>query len=545
MPSQSVKLTNVATVRLTVNGKRFEVACYKNKVLDYRAGLEKDLTEVLQTSNIHVFTSVAKGQFAAASDLQQAFGSSADNDNATMTQEEIAVQILQRGKSLQVSEGERALLYESCLTQIATQIAVNCIHPETAKPYTVTQIKHALTQQHHNSSSDTNAQAGAAAGAGDAVSSKTAGKKGKKAKQQNNNKQNSVSQQQQQHLSFTVQPHKPIKQQYLQALKYLQAAEILPIQRACMELQWQYDAVYEEAVLKALEQLEITSTSTTSTAAAATTTTQQQAYDSADTTLASSSSCTNTRTFTVDPSVYRPLQELAVSTVPGGRLEILRQQVFQAGGGTTASASAANATTAKYIKAANTKTDGKAVVEQDLSESSQEEKESGSSDSDDFLALRKKSNKAKKKQQKKARRRAQHDDDDNSSDSEKNDESAAVVTKAHHAPTAAAVVKEAVVVPTNENANSSESPASAATDSKNSTNEREAAETKKALFTCNTCVGASNSFATQSDYRAHFRSDWHRFNQKLKLMQGGAISLQEFEQCDSESFFASAANLDN
>lgn len=33
------RLTNIAVVRLKKNGKRFEVACYRNKVSDWRAGM--------------------------------------------------------------------------------------------------------------------------------------------------------------------------------------------------------------------------------------------------------------------------------------------------------------------------------------------------------------------------------------------------------------------------------------------------------------------------------------------------------------------------
>lgn len=35
-PLNQVKLTNVSLVRYKKHGKRFEIACYKNKVLDYR-----------------------------------------------------------------------------------------------------------------------------------------------------------------------------------------------------------------------------------------------------------------------------------------------------------------------------------------------------------------------------------------------------------------------------------------------------------------------------------------------------------------------------
>lgn len=71
-PGTQVKLTNVSVVRLKKGGKRFEIACYKNKVREWRSGVEKDLDEVLQINN--VFLNVSKGQLAPAEDLAKAFG---------------------------------------------------------------------------------------------------------------------------------------------------------------------------------------------------------------------------------------------------------------------------------------------------------------------------------------------------------------------------------------------------------------------------------------------------------------------------------------
>ena len=59
-PTNQKLLTNVAVVRHKKNGKRFEIACYKNKVLSWRQGIEKDIDEVLQSHT--VFINVSKGQ---------------------------------------------------------------------------------------------------------------------------------------------------------------------------------------------------------------------------------------------------------------------------------------------------------------------------------------------------------------------------------------------------------------------------------------------------------------------------------------------------
>ena len=50
---------------------------------------------------------------------------------------------------------------------------------------------------------------------------------------------------------------------------------------------------------------------------------------------------------------------------------------------------------------------------------------------------------------------------------------------------------------------------------------------------CNTCGG---NF-THGEYRAHFRSDWHRFNVKLKMKAMPPVSEKEFLLCDADEFF--------
>ena len=46
-PVNQIRLTNVAIVRLKKGGKRFELACYKNKVANWRNKVESNLNEVL------------------------------------------------------------------------------------------------------------------------------------------------------------------------------------------------------------------------------------------------------------------------------------------------------------------------------------------------------------------------------------------------------------------------------------------------------------------------------------------------------------------
>ncbi|KAL1765192.1 ribosome maturation protein SBDS [Sigmodon hispidus] len=114
-------------------GKRFEIACYKNKVVGCRSGVEKDLDEVLQTHS--VFVNVSKGQVAKKEDLISAFG--------TDDQTEICKQILTKGE-VQVSDKERHTQLEQMFRDIATIVADKCVNPETKRPYTVILIERAM-----------------------------------------------------------------------------------------------------------------------------------------------------------------------------------------------------------------------------------------------------------------------------------------------------------------------------------------------------------------------------------------------------------------
>ena len=86
-PSTNVKMTNVATIRYKINNRNFEIACYRNKALNYRNGVEEDVAEVLQTEEI--FENASHGTVAKKSDLNKFF--------ANKTKLEIIEIILSRG----------------------------------------------------------------------------------------------------------------------------------------------------------------------------------------------------------------------------------------------------------------------------------------------------------------------------------------------------------------------------------------------------------------------------------------------------------------
>lgn len=138
-PTNQMRLTNVAVVRIKKAGKRFEIACYKNKVIAWRQQLEKDIDEVLQTHT--VFLNVSKGQVARREELLRAF----DTDDATA----VCRLILEKGE-LQVSEKERQAQLQNSVRDIATLVADMCVNPETKRPYPVTMIEKAMKSVHYS-----------------------------------------------------------------------------------------------------------------------------------------------------------------------------------------------------------------------------------------------------------------------------------------------------------------------------------------------------------------------------------------------------------
>ncbi|SCU85846.1 LADA_0D10176g1_1 [Lachancea dasiensis] len=176
-PSGQIKLTNVSIVKLKKAKKRFEIACYQNKVQDYRKGIENDLDEVLQ---IHqVFINVSKGQVASKDDLLGSFDST-DLDS-------IIKEILTKGE-MPLSDKERQTMMNKINNEMLTIISAKCINPKSKKRYPPSMIHKAL-----------------------------------------------------QELKFRVVVNKAAKLQALEAIKVLIASQIIPISRARMRVKVSID----------------------------------------------------------------------------------------------------------------------------------------------------------------------------------------------------------------------------------------------------------------------------------------------------------------
>lgn len=147
-PINQVKLTNVAIVRHKRAGKRFEIACYKNKVLSWRDKSETDIDEVLQIHDI--FTNVSKGQVAKSADLNKAFSEIIKNVAEREQKTAICKFILQKG-DLQVSQKERQAANEEMFTEIANIVATMAVDTETQRAISVSTILQVMKEELHYS----------------------------------------------------------------------------------------------------------------------------------------------------------------------------------------------------------------------------------------------------------------------------------------------------------------------------------------------------------------------------------------------------------
>lgn len=171
-PMSQIRLTNVSLVRMKKGKKRYEIACYQNKVQDWRLKVEKDIDEVLQIPQ--VFFNVSKGQVANNEDLLASFG--------TTNQDVIIQEILNKGE-IQLNEKERTANLQQKQNEFLNIISTKCINPRSKKRYPPTMIQKALDQ-----------------------------------------------------LKFHLNPTKPTKLQALDAIKVLVEKQIFPIARAQMKV---------------------------------------------------------------------------------------------------------------------------------------------------------------------------------------------------------------------------------------------------------------------------------------------------------------------
>lgn len=165
-PANQIKLTNVSIVRYKKGKKRFELACYKNKLLEYRSGTETDLDNVLQIPTI--FLNVSKGETAPNAELVKAWPmtsqaqepSRSNKPNAKSSKkakakahdeadddkswkDAIIEEILKKGE-IQVNANERKELVDRMEREIVEEVAQRLVDPQTKRVYTTGMIKKGL-----------------------------------------------------------------------------------------------------------------------------------------------------------------------------------------------------------------------------------------------------------------------------------------------------------------------------------------------------------------------------------------------------------------
>ena len=137
-PKSQVLLTNVAISRIQKGNKRFEVACYKNKLMSWRKGTETNIDEVIQIER--VFRDVSKGIYASYKDMEKFFGKN-------KSELEIIKIILDKG-TYQVSKKERNNQLQSKFKEIVTIIYDKCLNSETKKPFPMSVIEQSIKDLH-------------------------------------------------------------------------------------------------------------------------------------------------------------------------------------------------------------------------------------------------------------------------------------------------------------------------------------------------------------------------------------------------------------
>ena len=125
--------TNISIVRLKFGKSRFELACYKNKVQDYRDKKEKDINEVLQAKEI--FTNAVKGDLCPKKVLKEVF--------PKMSYQEVIKLILDKG-DIQTGEKEREESTSNLKNYIANIVVQKTYNTDNGLPFPQDMITKAL-----------------------------------------------------------------------------------------------------------------------------------------------------------------------------------------------------------------------------------------------------------------------------------------------------------------------------------------------------------------------------------------------------------------
>ncbi len=121
------------TVRLTVDGERFEILVNPDNALSFKLGRNVELSQVIAIDE--VYSDSSKGLRANMEKMKKSLGTT---DHA-----EAAKIVLKRGE-LQLTTDQRRKMVEDKRKQIVTIIARNFVDPRTGLPHPPTRIEQAM-----------------------------------------------------------------------------------------------------------------------------------------------------------------------------------------------------------------------------------------------------------------------------------------------------------------------------------------------------------------------------------------------------------------
>ena len=317
---------------------------------------------------------------------------------------------------------------------------------------------------------------------------------------------------------FMVHPNRNVKQQFLDCVKLIQKKGVLDIERAKMQLaivlgEEDGDGDCVEKRNHAIKML------------------VEEGVSRSDISPANSDNDTRI-VFKSDPSLYRKVDGIARDALVQGRLEIIQQCVTEEGDVTLGSELERRAQQKQQHQKnedekearnrasvdTNEQTEAAADLDDNIQTLSKKLESAALSDDDDkpYTTTKKainsrKAQKAQQKKSKKAKRREKEEQ------AEREQRIAAEKTRQQER------AERLGIADNNNNA------ASGNGDGKAEGSAAGVGDTKP----CNTCGGAF----TPGEYRSHFRSDWHRYNVKLKMKGVAPVCEREFLLCDSDAFF--------
>jgi ribosome maturation protein SDO1 len=127
--------TKTTSVRMTIEGQKYEILVFPDSALDYKMGKQIDPTQVLAIDE--VFSDSARGDRATNDQLKKHFKT---EDHA-----KAALEVLKRGE-LQLTQEQRMRLTEEKRRQVVTIIAKNYVDPKTHLPHPPVRVEQAMEE---------------------------------------------------------------------------------------------------------------------------------------------------------------------------------------------------------------------------------------------------------------------------------------------------------------------------------------------------------------------------------------------------------------